>query len=713
MNKTVDVMFIIKGEPSFIMRSLKEKYERACISTEVITADVNMLESVAEMPKFFVSDAETLLINKEARIYLYDRCIESNRKLILIGDNSSLASLYDVTATNVIIESFVRPVDYEVIVDHTKNHIDEFEIQNGKLVYIGSTYTLKATKANIEIGEQLYLDDIALLTTAYAYYYQGNDIQYDMYTNRRSININPEAAADNNTIFLDCSSFVNSVYYNTYGKNILAGRKSNGVSDETPSTANFDTVATSATLSSRYGLVKYYDITKVTLGDTTTINSILTEVEGLLEVGDLINYRHGSAGHVMLYIGDNKFIHCTGSSYAVATGTKNFPNCVTNPFTIPDSATSYEKTNGAIQISDSSMLFSESGDRYLFKVDNNEFVNSNFCILRPLNRTYSSGSKVFTSLTTDALNRLSIPNVEMEKTSSIYNFKTVNTGEKITYTITFKNNNSYPINYVTINDTLSENVILDSWNRPYILDETTNVITFKNIVINANSTYQISYTVKVKSNLNPGTLIESIGYVNGIKLNTITNIVSGLSDSELTSLENTLKTKNIGSATNELDYINSLYDEQIFNTTSLSTVFEDLYKYDTETTLYSINESSVYYEYLVKTLYNGLSMKTDEYNFNINDRTRLLQYKYLEAGDIILTCTPATSSSTPTYVYTMYIYVNSNLILKVDGTTITTFTSSLGSSNSSSTTFNSTTYQFLERLTGCHRYMVLRPSIGL
>jgi len=132
MNKSVDVMFLIKGEPSFIMRSLKEKYERAGISTDIITPDVNLLEIITEMPKFFISDAETLLVNKEARIFLYDRCIENNRKVILIGDNSSLASLFDVTATNVIIESFVRPVNYEEIVAHTKEHISEFEIKSEK-----------------------------------------------------------------------------------------------------------------------------------------------------------------------------------------------------------------------------------------------------------------------------------------------------------------------------------------------------------------------------------------------------------------------------------------------------------------------------------------------------------------------------------------------------------------------------------------------------
>lgn len=132
MNKPVDVLFLISGEPSFIMRSLKEKFETANISTDRIEPDIDALEAVTEMPKFFISDAETLLSNKKARIYLYDRCIENNRKLILIGDNCSLANLYDVSATSVIVESFVRPVNYEEIVEHTKKHIIDFEAKGVK-----------------------------------------------------------------------------------------------------------------------------------------------------------------------------------------------------------------------------------------------------------------------------------------------------------------------------------------------------------------------------------------------------------------------------------------------------------------------------------------------------------------------------------------------------------------------------------------------------
>jgi len=126
MSKTLDAIFLVKGEPSFVLRSLYEKFKEADISVERAEADIKELMSISDMPKFFVTDAELLLANREARVYLYDRCIENNRKLILIGDGSSLKSLYDVTATNVIAESFNRPVNYDIIVEHTKKLIQEF-----------------------------------------------------------------------------------------------------------------------------------------------------------------------------------------------------------------------------------------------------------------------------------------------------------------------------------------------------------------------------------------------------------------------------------------------------------------------------------------------------------------------------------------------------------------------------------------------------------
>lgn len=132
MNKKTDATFLIKGEPSFVLRSLKEIFERSGITTDKTEMSIKGLETISELPKFFISDAETLLGNREARVFLYDLCIENNRKLILIGDNSSLSNLYDVTATNVIAAGFERPVNYEEIVGSVKKYIFDFDAKGEK-----------------------------------------------------------------------------------------------------------------------------------------------------------------------------------------------------------------------------------------------------------------------------------------------------------------------------------------------------------------------------------------------------------------------------------------------------------------------------------------------------------------------------------------------------------------------------------------------------
>jgi len=132
MSRNVDVMFLANGEISFILRSLKDVLTRADIVTQKTDFIIKSLEEMDEIPKFFIADAETLLEHKEARVFLYDRCIENNRKVFLIGDQSSLTSLYDVTATNVIAESFKRPLDYDEIIACIKKYIADFDAKGAK-----------------------------------------------------------------------------------------------------------------------------------------------------------------------------------------------------------------------------------------------------------------------------------------------------------------------------------------------------------------------------------------------------------------------------------------------------------------------------------------------------------------------------------------------------------------------------------------------------
>ncbi len=132
MTRECDFLFLGDGELSFIMHSLMESLSNHGFDTEKIDANLRDIEQVGSMPKYFVAEAEVLLAKADARAYLYDRCIEFNRKVIVVGYGSSLRSLYDVSASNVIAKSYERPVNNNEVAEELKELIFDFKEKETK-----------------------------------------------------------------------------------------------------------------------------------------------------------------------------------------------------------------------------------------------------------------------------------------------------------------------------------------------------------------------------------------------------------------------------------------------------------------------------------------------------------------------------------------------------------------------------------------------------
>ena len=269
-----------------------------------------------------------------------------------------------------------------------------------------------------------------LKEVAYAYYYQGTQIQYDQKNNRRELNSTPEDATGYMPIFLDCSSYVNSVYHYLYGIDIVSS----------PTTAEIDKFAKN-NIGTNSEVVYYIDVNDYS--DSSSQAAILQEIWNNLQTGDLVCYRHNSSGsvggHVMLYIGDNTFLHCTGSSF----------NYTDDPTNSGDKATTAESNNGAIQILAASELFSNtSSSRYLFSTKSGSEVLT-FEVLRPFNR---EGLE----FTEQALMRNLIKGLTFEKSATTPHMSTVTRGEEIMYTITIKNNSNVSVNNIIVKDVVNE-----------------------------------------------------------------------------------------------------------------------------------------------------------------------------------------------------------------------------------------------------------------
>lgn len=132
MEKQLDFLFLENEEQTFIIRSLRDNLTECGYETGKCDFSIKDLKNLVQMPKFFVVDAELLLLRPESRVFLYDRCIEYNRKIILIGYRDTLRSLYDVSVTNVIADSFERPMNNIDVVERLRVLLREFEAKGNR-----------------------------------------------------------------------------------------------------------------------------------------------------------------------------------------------------------------------------------------------------------------------------------------------------------------------------------------------------------------------------------------------------------------------------------------------------------------------------------------------------------------------------------------------------------------------------------------------------
>ena len=158
----------------------------------------------------------------------------------------------------------------------------------------------------------------ALIAAAYDYYNHREYIQYDQLSMDRFLQITPrrrkyfppEAGTSQYTHHLDCSSFCFAVYYQALGL-------------ELPYDITWHMYENMMPL-----IYKYEKTFDETLEEK---QKIAEEFAAALQPGDLITLLHqGQNGHIVLYVGDGKFMHCCPAkpgiddsySYAARTETK-------------------------------------------------------------------------------------------------------------------------------------------------------------------------------------------------------------------------------------------------------------------------------------------------------------------------------------------------------------------------------------------------------
>jgi len=376
-----------------------------------------------------------------------------------------------------------------------------------------STLTTVTFAADPITDEERALYQEIIKEVAYSYQRQSTQIQYDQTAKppRRNIISSPEDATSQRTVYLDCSSFVNNVYYEAFGIHLLRSEATTW----SIKTANMLNAARD--YPKRNENEGYWTDDNYGAMTDEEKQAFLDEIYGNLQSGDVIVYEKAAGGgHTLVYVGGGKFVHCTGS-----TGTSS-PN---PPSKYYDKAGVTEFTTGAVLEFDAARLFEDAtASTYLTKM-------ARFCIIRPFDRT-----DIEIIPKQKSLNRLTIKGLDMEKTASVQPDNCVDVGDEITYSITLKNTSASDLLDISITDCVPEGTTFvsgDMTNSSGALN--------KNVDIAAGTSTTISYTVEVTSQT-PGQIITSDDTsINGVNINTIKHTVAGYSDSQRELIASTAK----------------------------------------------------------------------------------------------------------------------------------------------------------------------------
>jgi len=508
----------------------------------------------------------------------------------------------------------------------------------------------------------------AVAEVAYAFYRQQAEIQYEQYVSRRDINPSPENATAQDNLVLDCSSYVNAVYNEAFGVNVLPY----AVTEQSPSTANYSAYASGNP--DAPDVIGYWVNADYTTDEEKA--ALLNSVKAMLQVGDLICYRHGatsgSKGHVMMYVGNDTWLHSTGSGYTYNK---------TDPSQSKDGATSAEKSVGSVQTLSSNTIFGDtSSKRYLFYTSSSDSTY-NFCLLRPLARGLT--------VTAETQSRMTVAGLNMEVVASVGTNNAVAKGSDVTYTVTLTNTTSSVIENVSFAEVLDSDATFVSGSTNVSMEN--GVVSWTGVVA-ANSTVTLTYTVTATGNA--GATIVSSATVNGVGLNTITTTISAYTDEQLTAVANLATQYATEGKTFESAFamVDTLYTEAIgtdvFDYTSATAVLSDVIDVTNLTYITTTNAGAM----LAPNMWGGYDVntawKTD------SGKVRMVTESNLAVGDVIV--------AEHDGVETIYVYVGNNQLVAIDSATLTCSLVTIGTDKYTNV---------LVTLIAYDQFAVIRPSM--
>ncbi len=483
----------------------------------------------------------------------------------------------------------------------------------------------------------------ALVKTADTFFLRGENLQYEdvwyglitqsgehRWTHGQKA---PEEYTADEWGYVNCAVFTYDVYLNALGYAL-------------PN--NMYTTANLAANAETLGMQAFY-FENTTPGSYTEEQMLEVERQFMaaLQVGDLMVVRRSNNnGHVMLYIGNGKFIHSSGSSY-----------------TKTDAGVGYEQYEPTIRYHKVSDYFfnptAVGGNPFRGEDEYASYYVEKLLIVRPLNAFNDA-------IPTNTVNRVqNMQGIRAEKLSSHPSSVSVNPGDLVTFTFSLFNVNA-EAKTVEIYDKVPAGTSYVSGGERVEGDEL-----YWTVSVGAGETVTVSYTVRV-GNVADGTLIDgNDATVGGVKHRCAAiRVKNTLTASEQAAIKAAVEElKNEGTTLTKLALVNEIYKralgvENIFATTDVNSVMRDGSEsiFATSTKKYSnkalscLRTDETYYSrMLVDHLYGGMRFDSSA---KLYDRTKLLKTHNLVVGDVLIARTAAAER--------VYIYVGDGELLLLD-----------------------------------------------
>lgn len=168
-NSAQNIM-VISEVQSYLIVSLKERFEESEYNVTTVRADIDMISKYAgTVSVIILYTDEKLGEQQQALNYVKDKAAEEDIPIFVIGDPNEIQSVMKMIPSHLIREKFLRPINVPEVVESIINYEKKFGKQNKKkiLVVDDSGAMLRNVKGWLEEQYQVILANSGAMAIKY------------------------------------------------------------------------------------------------------------------------------------------------------------------------------------------------------------------------------------------------------------------------------------------------------------------------------------------------------------------------------------------------------------------------------------------------------------------------------------------------------------------------------------------------------------------